>query len=44
MYNRQQYKINLAKRKGFKVLEVWSDDIDNYEKCLNFIKNNENNE
>lgn len=42
LYNKQQYKINLAEQKGFKVLEVWSDDFNKLEKCLNFIKNNRN--
>jgi hypothetical protein len=44
LYNNQQYKISLAKSKGFKVLEIWSDDNNNLEKCLRFIKNNKNNE
>jgi hypothetical protein len=42
LYNKQQYKINLAEQKGFKVLEVWSNDFNKLEKCLNFIKNNRN--
>ncbi len=41
-YNKQQYKINLAKNKGFSILEIWSDDDQelNINKCLEFIKNN----
>ena len=41
-YNKQQYKINLAKNKGFSILEIWSDDDKefNINKCLEFIKNN----
>jgi very-short-patch-repair endonuclease len=42
LYNRQQNKIKLAESKGFKVLEVWSDDPDNLKKCLNFIIENKN--
>lgn len=40
LYNKQQHKISLAKSKGFSVLEIWSDDSNNLEKCLDFIKNN----
>lgn len=41
-YNKQQYKINLAKNKGFYLLEIWSDDEPefNINKCLEFIKKN----
>ena len=42
MYNKQRYKINFAESKGFKVLEIWSDDKDKFEKCIEFIKNNMN--
>jgi hypothetical protein len=39
-YNKQKIKIQTAVDKGFSVFEIWSDDIDKYDKCLNFIKNN----
>lgn len=38
IYNKQEYKKDLAIKNGFRILEVWSDDDDNLEKCLNFIK------
>lgn len=34
------HKINLAKSKGFSVLEIWSDDEDKHDKCFSFIKEN----
>lgn len=40
LYNKQKYKIDLAKSSGFKVLEIWSDDEYKVQKCINFIKNN----
>ncbi len=40
LYNKQRYKVELAESKGFKVLEIWSDDANNYEQCIEFIKNN----
>jgi len=40
LYNKQKYKIDLAKQNGFKVLEIWSDDKNNIDKCIDFIKNN----
>ena len=40
IYNRQMYKVELAKKFGFKVLEIWSDDANNVDKCIEFIKNN----
>jgi hypothetical protein len=39
-YNKQQLKIKTAENSGFVVLEIWSDDDSNFEKCLEFIKNN----
>lgn len=39
-YNRQKYKIDLAKINGFSILEIWSDEDSKYEKCINFIKKN----
>jgi len=39
-YNRQKRKLQTAIDKGFSVFEIWSDDVDKYDKCLNFIKNN----
>lgn len=33
-------KVELAKKFGFKVLEIWSDDANNVDKCIEFIKNN----
>jgi hypothetical protein len=39
-FDRQKKKIELAKKNNFKVLEIWSDEDYNLEKCLNFIKNN----
>jgi hypothetical protein len=33
-------KIMLAKDQGFKVLEIWSDETNNIEKVINFIKEN----
>lgn len=39
-YNKQKNKIELAKRNGFSILEIWSDDDDNYKKALSFIKKN----
>lgn len=40
IYNKQEYKKNLATRNGFRILEVWSDDDFDYnlKKCLDFIK------
>jgi len=38
-YNKQKYKIDLANNRGFSILEIWSDDNDNINKCLEFIKN-----
>jgi hypothetical protein len=39
-FKRQELKIKTAKENGFKVFEIWSDEHDNLNKCLNFIKNN----
>ena len=39
-YNKQELKIKTASERGFKVLEIWSDENDNLNKCLDFIKNN----
>jgi hypothetical protein len=44
IYNRQEYKKDLAIKNGFRILEVWSDDDDNLKKCLNFIKKFNQNE
>lgn len=43
-YNRQKYKVNLAKSKGFSLIEIWSDDsqTNNLNKCIEFIKSNIN--
>lgn len=38
-YDKQKNKIDLAKKNGFQVLEIWSDSDDNLEKCIEFIKN-----
>lgn len=37
-FMRQKIKVDIAKSKGFRVLEIWSDEDDNLEKCINFIK------
>jgi len=37
-FMRQKTKLDIAKSKGFKVLEIWSDETGNLEKCINFIK------
>jgi len=39
-YDRQKYKLDLAKKEGFSVLEIWSDEIEikNLDKCIEFIK------
>ena len=42
-YKKQREKIKIAENIGFSVLEIWSDDFDNKQKCLDFIKNNINN-
>jgi hypothetical protein len=42
LYNKQKYKVDFAKSKGFKVLEIWSDDKNGFDKCIEFIKNNMN--
>jgi very-short-patch-repair endonuclease len=39
-YNKQQNKIKIAVESGFKVLEIWSDEDNNLDRCVNFIKNN----
>lgn len=39
VYDKQKYKIDLAKNNGFNVLEIWSDDEHNLKKCIEFIKN-----
>lgn len=39
-YNKQKRKLQTAIDNGFSVFEIWSDDNDNLNKCLNFIKNN----
>jgi G:T-mismatch repair DNA endonuclease (very short patch repair protein) len=36
-FERQKRKIKLAEKNGFKVLEIWSDESNNIEKCLEFI-------
>jgi hypothetical protein len=38
-FQRQKRKIELAEKNGFKVLELWSDETGNIEKCIKFIKN-----
>ena len=35
---RQKNKVDIAKSNGFRVLEIWSDETGNLEKCINFIK------
>jgi hypothetical protein len=42
MYNKQKYKIDLATKNGFKVLEVWSDDPDKLTKSIDYITKNMN--
>lgn len=37
-FQRQKRKIELAEKNGFKVLELWSDETGNIEKCIKFIK------
>jgi very-short-patch-repair endonuclease len=39
-YDRQKYKLDLAKKEGFSVLEIWSDESEsqNLDKCIEFIK------
>lgn len=37
-FMRQKAKLDIAISKGFKVLEIWSDETGNLEKCINFIK------
>jgi hypothetical protein len=39
-FDKQQLKIKTAQEYGFKILEIWSDESDNLNKCLDFIKNN----
>lgn len=39
-YNKQKNKIKLAEENGFKVLELWSDDNNNLNRCLSFINEN----
>lgn len=39
-FERQKKKIEIAKSKGFSVLEIWSDETGNLERCINFIKEN----
>jgi len=39
-YNKQKKKIQTAVDRGFSVFEIWSDDDNKIEKCLEFIKNN----
>ena len=39
-FKKQQDKIETAKANGFRVLEIWSDEENKLEKCLEFIKNN----
>lgn len=36
-FERQRRKIELAEKNGFKVLELWSDETGNIEKCIKFI-------
>ena len=43
LFNKQKYKVELAERNGFKVLEIWSDEDNKVDKCIQFIKNNINN-
>jgi hypothetical protein len=37
-FMRQKNKVDIAKSNGFRVLEIWSDETGNLEKCINFIK------
>lgn len=39
-FNKQNKKISLARDRGFNVLEIWSDEENKIEKCLEFIKKN----
>lgn len=39
-FKKQQDKIKTAEKSGFNVLEIWSDDENKLDKCLEFIKNN----
>jgi very-short-patch-repair endonuclease len=39
-YNKQSIKKKLAEDSGFSILEIWSDEDGNIDKCLDFIKNN----
>ncbi len=39
-FGNQQKKIDYARYNGFSVMEIWSDDDNGFEKCLEFIKNN----
>ena len=39
-YNKQKRKIETAIDSGFSTFEIWSDDDNKIEKCLEFIKNN----
>ena len=37
-FMKQKIKVDIAKSRGFRVLEIWSDEPGNLEKCINFIK------
>ena len=39
-FEKQKNKIILAEKNGFRVLEIWSDEPNNLERCLDFIKKN----
>jgi hypothetical protein len=41
-FYKQKNKLDIAINKGFNVLEIWSDDNNKFEKCLEFIRKNIN--
>lgn len=40
LYEYHKYKLEIAKSRGFKILEIWSDEEGNFEKCVDFIEKN----
>ena len=39
-FEKQKEKLEIATQRGFSVLEIWSDDKENLNKCINFVKKN----
>lgn len=40
LYEHHRYKLEVAESRGFKILEIWSDEENNFEKCVDFIEKN----